>query len=175
MRSWCSLYAKSTSWKLVLFACCRVKPIEKRSVPCTLLMSEWCLYRLCIYVTLKNKAEKNKVCVDKWCQYLWRGSEVDDALQLHLVSKLLHQEGVPVLVDCPLCRVYTVQLKHVQGKDVSDRTESRVQVPTNKTVKNTFLYCSIFVLLCLDFTILIYQSDTVIPSVSDSWAAVEDK
>lgn len=75
---------------------------------------------------------------------------------------------MPVLVDCPLCRVYTVQLKHVQGKDVSDRTESRVQVPTNKTVKNTFLYCSIFVLLCLDFTILIYQSDTVIPSVSDS-------
>lgn len=60
------------------------------------------------------------------CFHLWWGCEVDDALQLHLVSKLLHQEGVPVLVNCPLCRVDATQLKHVQGKDVSDRTESQV-------------------------------------------------
>lgn len=51
--------------------------------------------------------------------HLGWGSEVDDALQLKLPSKLLHQEGVPVLVDGPLCRVDGVQLKKVQGKDVS--------------------------------------------------------
>lgn len=56
--------------------------------------------------------------------YLWWGSEVDDALQLHSVPKLLHQEGVPVLVDGPLCRVDTTQLKHVQGKDVPDRKQT---------------------------------------------------
>ena len=50
--------------------------------------------------------------------YLWGGPEVDNALQLHLVAKLLHQEGVPVLVDRPLCSVDAAQLKHVQGKDV---------------------------------------------------------
>lgn len=56
--------------------------------------------------------------------YLRWGSEVDDALQLHSVPKLLHQEGVPVLVDGPLCRVDTTQLKHVQGKDVPDRKQT---------------------------------------------------
>lgn len=56
--------------------------------------------------------------------YLRWGSEVDDALQLHSVSKLLHQEGVPVLVDGPLCSVDTTQLKHVQGKDVPDRKQT---------------------------------------------------
>lgn len=55
--------------------------------------------------------------------YLWWGFQVDDALQLHPVSKLLHQEGVPVLVDGPLRGADTAQLKHVQGKDVSDRTQ----------------------------------------------------
>lgn len=55
--------------------------------------------------------------------YLWWGSQVDDALQLHPLSKLLHQEWVPVLVDGPLCGADTAQLKHVQGKDVSDRTQ----------------------------------------------------
>lgn len=54
---------------------------------------------------------------------LWRRSEVDDALQLHPVSKLLHQEGVPVLVDGPLCGADAAQLKHVQGKDVPERTQ----------------------------------------------------
>lgn len=49
---------------------------------------------------------------------LWWGSEVDDTLQLNLPSKLLHQEGVPVLVDRPLCRIDGVQLKKVQGKDI---------------------------------------------------------
>lgn len=55
--------------------------------------------------------------------YLWWGSQVDDALQLHPVSKLLHQEGVPVLVYSPFCGADTAQLKHVQGKDVSDRNQ----------------------------------------------------
>lgn len=55
--------------------------------------------------------------------YLWWGSQVDNALQLHPGAKLFHQEGVPVLVDGPLCRTNTAQLKHVQGKDVSDRTQ----------------------------------------------------
>lgn len=55
--------------------------------------------------------------------YLWWGSQVDDALQLHPGSELFHQEGVPVLVDGPLCCTNTAQLKHVQGKDVSDRTQ----------------------------------------------------
>lgn len=58
--------------------------------------------------------------------HLWWGSEVDDALQLDQPSEVLHQEGVPVLVDCPLCRVDRVQLKKVQGKDVSDRRQKRV-------------------------------------------------
>lgn len=55
--------------------------------------------------------------------YLWWGSQVDDALQLHPGSELFHQEGVPVLVDGPLCCTNTAQLKHVQGKDISDRRQ----------------------------------------------------
>lgn len=31
---------------------------------------------------------------------------------------------MPVLVDGPLCRADTSELKHVQGKDVSDGTQS---------------------------------------------------
>lgn len=57
------------------------------------------------------------------CIYLWWGSQVDDALQLHPGPELFHQEGVPVLVDGPLCRTDTAQLKQVQGKDVSGRTQ----------------------------------------------------
>jgi len=70
------------------------------------------------------------------CSYLWWSPEVYDALQLHLVSKLLHQEGVPVLVDCPLCRVDTTQLKHVQGKDVPDGRQSSL-VQAERIKENT--------------------------------------
>lgn len=67
--------------------------------------------------------------------YLWWGSKVDDALQLQPVSKLFHQEGMPVLVDGPLCRADTSELKHVQGKDVSDRTQS---ILSKKNKQTTF-------------------------------------
>lgn len=55
--------------------------------------------------------------------HLWWSPEVDDALQLNPPSELLYQEGVPVLVDRPLRRVDGVQVKKVQGKDVSDRRQ----------------------------------------------------
>lgn len=70
------------------------------------------------------KRRKNFLMQAKISHLRW-GSEVDDALQLNLPSELLHQEGVPVLVDRPLCRVDGVQLKKVQGKDISGRRQKK--------------------------------------------------
>lgn len=57
---------------------------------------------------------------------LWRRSQIYDAIQLNPAAELLHEEGVPVLIDGPLGGVHAAQLKHVQSEDVPEEEDQHI-------------------------------------------------
>lgn len=57
--------------------------------------------------------------------YLWFSPQVDDAVQLNVLPKLLMQPAVPVLIDRPLCFIHTLTLIEVRGKDVPAAHQSK--------------------------------------------------
>ena len=58
--------------------------------------------------------------ISRTTTYLWRSSEVDDAVHLDLLAELGVQPAVPVLVDGPLFLRHTAALIEVGCKDVPE-------------------------------------------------------